>query len=947
MNHRKTWIVLALLIALTVTALPYSPAARSISTAHAQTGGGPLVILKDGDLWRWDGSTLAQLSTWGYNRRPVLSPDGARVAYSSWATITVNAIAAGHPVLGLVASNIWVMDIATADAFRAADQPADARFFQSGVEDRVVMRGTPEWSPDGTRLAWVELLVPENRYQLVIYSFNTGATQVIVSGLPYPFADGGFVPVHDVMWGSRGLLVRNASVNSTSHDFEETAYLYAPDGTLIHQEVIGSSSTEWVFNAQWVSFNGQQYLGLHYPSGKIYLMDPATGDRQDMPALPELHSRAAPDRTTAIVAPSIDADQGLVPTWTAIYPSRQQDQLLSFNGEPKNIAISPDGQALAYISDALYIWQNGALTQVPGTDGIASPWDVAVVWGTNGWRVRTDWPGTGGGVGGAPVACTLTPRLIPGQTGQVTPGLPNALRSQPRRGSDSLIYGYIPGSATFNVRSGPVCDNEGRYWWEVTYQGTTGWTPEGEGYTYWLQPYQASPPPPVCGPAPRLTAGSTAYVLPGLPNLLRSQPHRGPGSAIVGRIPGNGIFTVLNGPQCGPEGHYWWQVNYAGIVGWTAEGQGNAYWTAPFGCPLSPPPRLAPGMQAVVTPGLPNTLRSGPGTQYGEVTSIPAGGIMTVLSGPQCGAEGWSYWRVQYGMQIGWTAEGGNGAYWLTPVSYTPPTPQPVACTLPPRMINGAAGRVIPGPDNVLRSQPRRGPDSTVLGEIPGGAVFAVENGPVCDNEGRYWWQVQYMGVRGWTAEGEGSTYWIEPWTGAPTPTPQPVGCTLAPRLQVNTSAYVTPGASNVVRSNPGTGANSTVIGQIPGGEFFYVLGGPQCGNDGRYWYRVDYQGTQGWTAEGETPNYWTAPFTCANSRVTRLVPGTLGRVTPGDPNTLRTTATGGTVIGQIPGGATFEVLSGPQCGSGGRAYWQVRYNGQVGWTAEGEGSVYWLEPVR
>jgi hypothetical protein len=51
-------------------------------------------------------------------------------------------------------------------------------------------------------------------------------------------------------------------------------------------------------------------------------------------------------------------------------------------------------------------------------------------------------------------------------------------------------------------------------------------------------------------------------------------------------------------------------------------------------------------------------------------------------------------------------------------------------------------------------------------------------------------------------------------------------------------------------------------------------------------------------------------------------------------------------VIGQIPGGGTFTILSGPQCGDDGRIWWQVQYGSQIGWTAEGDVVEYWLEPI-
>jgi hypothetical protein len=82
----------------------------------------------------------------------------------------------------------------------------------------------------------------------------------------------------------------------------------------------------------------------------------------------------------------------------------------------------------------------------------------------------------------------------------------------------------------------------------------------------------------------------------------------------------------------------------------------------------------------------------------------------------------------------------------------------------------------------------------------------------------------------------------------------------------------------------------------------------------------------------------------CPGAPPSRLVVGGLGHVTPGDPNDLRATP-GGASIGKIPGGAAFTVLQGPVCSPNGIAWWQVNYNGQIGWTAEGQGSTYFLEP--
>ncbi|MBK8026336.1 MAG: SH3 domain-containing protein [Chloroflexi bacterium] len=73
----------------------------------------------------------------------------------------------------------------------------------------------------------------------------------------------------------------------------------------------------------------------------------------------------------------------------------------------------------------------------------------------------------------------------------------------------------------------------------------------------------------------RLEPGDWAQVTPGDPNTLRARPDID--SNRVGRIPAEGEFLVLEGPECA-DGYAWYRVNYAGAVGWTAEGDRSGYW---------------------------------------------------------------------------------------------------------------------------------------------------------------------------------------------------------------------------------------------------------------------------------------------------------------------------------------------------------------------------------
>lgn len=85
----------------------------------------------------------------------------------------------------------------------------------------------------------------------------------------------------------------------------------------------------------------------------------------------------------------------------------------------------------------------------------------------------------------------------------------------------------------------------------------------------------------------------------------------------------------------------------------------------------------------------------------------------------------------------------------------------------------------------------------------------------------------------------------------------------------------------------------------------------------------------------------------CPGFMPSRLIPGQPGRVTPGDPNNLRALPdVNAAIVGRMPGGVEFIVMSGPVCDTGGRAWFQVTYNGLIGWTVEGQGNEYYTEPL-
>lgn len=87
-----------------------------------------------------------------------------------------------------------------------------------------------------------------------------------------------------------------------------------------------------------------------------------------------------------------------------------------------------------------------------------------------------------------------------------------------------------------------------------------------------------------------------------------------------------------------------------------------------------------------------------------------------------------------------------------------------------PRIVAGeATAQVIRGNlPNRLRAAPTT--DAELIGDIqPGRVIDEVLSGPAC-NEGVVWWEVEFDGARGWTAESDFSLgeYFLEPAEGAP-----------------------------------------------------------------------------------------------------------------------------------------------------------------------------------
>jgi serine/threonine protein kinase len=167
--------------------------------------------------------------------------------------------------------------------------------------------------------------------------------------------------------------------------------------------------------------------------------------------------------------------------------------------------------------------------------------------------------------------------------------------------------------------------------------------------------------------------------------------------------------------------------------------------------------------RTTLVPALNTTVRAAPGVSSAEVRRIPPGQTFQVVDGPAC-ADAIAWWRIEgvdrNGSWNGWIGEGRDGTYWIEPLDtgsgLCPGAPSP-------RLAPGEQARVTLDPP--LPSRVRAGPStgSAYLTSIQPGRIFSVLSGPLCDFEGRWWWQIRFGDVEGWMAEGAGEEYYLEP----------------------------------------------------------------------------------------------------------------------------------------------------------------------------------------
>jgi uncharacterized protein YgiM (DUF1202 family) len=370
-------------------------------------------------------------------------------------------------------------------------------------------------------------------------------------------------------------------------------------------------------------------------------------------------------------------------------------------------------------------------------------------------------------------------------------------------------------------------------------------------------------------PAPTLQVGQFATVTQnGV--ALRARPGT-PQTQIATLASGNLVEITVD--SVAATGHRWWGVYRSGSGGgWVSQQFLQA--TAP-----PPSPEFEVGDPIFVdTDAL--YLRSGPGTSYSVLASMPTGTKGTVVGGPVV-ANGYTWWNIQTGFGIGWAA----GEF----LSLDPnPGPDP-----DPTFEIGDTVEVIDDEGVNLRATPST--SAGIIAQLPTGTLGEVIGGPQAGS-GFTWYQIVTALGTGWAIE--------ESLAETDPPPPPPGSFEPGDTVEIVTSTTIN------MRNSPSRDAPT--IDKVANGELAEILAGPQVvGSD--VWYQIQSATNSGWVlgkfliAADEPP-----------PPVDEIEVGdTVEIVTSTSINVRDQPSRSATTIGKAFNGETATILAGPQAVAG------------------------------
>ncbi|HRF93829.1 MAG TPA: hypothetical protein PLZ51_01480, partial [Aggregatilineales bacterium] len=334
----------------------------------------------------------------GYSYTPDYSPDGTQFVYRTWSQLTIDFAEANSDESGNffwegeLPTDIAIYDLTTDEVTIVATQSADA---DAETLLGAIRRSAPKWSPDGTLLAWTEVIptMDENQsftevYQLVVYDIATTTSKVLTTNLPPAMV---YSTPHNIEWGVNGIYMNFFEYNDAGA--VNTYLLFSPTGEIQFRVPFVSDADNLPPVASFVAqFNGKEVYALNYGAGMLRLIDETGGIEEITAAAPQRYNPQTPQGLANLMIIINDPMQNMWEIYVTD-PNTQYQTLLTDTVYGINqLQVSPDGASVAFIepmTGIVNIWNNLTVTPIPSPlDSLGDPLYISdIVWGTQGIRV--------------------------------------------------------------------------------------------------------------------------------------------------------------------------------------------------------------------------------------------------------------------------------------------------------------------------------------------------------------------------------------------------------------------------------------------------------------------------------------------------------------------------------------------------------------------------------
>lgn len=463
------------------------------------------VIISQYDLFAVENRGYRQLTEYPYNSELSTSPDGRYATYNSVPQVGIDAIERTGGFSGPMVNNVWIIDTVTGDAHRIAGQPDPAYFFDAAQPDNVIGRSRGAWAPDGSGVAWTDYLFADSSLRLGIYSVALDSYTSFPLDLPQQYGVPSPLPV---IWTDAGIALISSSFFSDSPTgYVDEVMVYSRQGALIAAHRVPDVGETPPFIRLFTEHQGRSYYTQYDAANAQWvMMDILSGAEFTTTSMPEIVSTNVPigsvalqlvgfrpyeqqlagQSTSYLVGQVVGSDGNMI---IEDFPIG----FVSWDGSA-GFYLAPDGQSFAYTpfnpdtrvrERDFTLWRNGEF--IPFRSPNADFGVQEISWGGQRWVMPINATLTqiaASDIEQFSCPTALPPRLTVGETAVVLPGGANRIRAVGT--TSAQIRGEIPVGGIFNVIGGPGC-YEGIVWWQVEYNGITGWTAEGVD-EYFVEP---------------------------------------------------------------------------------------------------------------------------------------------------------------------------------------------------------------------------------------------------------------------------------------------------------------------------------------------------------------------------------------------------------------------------------------------------------------------------